>query len=173
MKRFSTITLFALLLVVSAIFSVTSTATPPSCGSVCVQSLNACKTACAGNQACIAQCQAEYECCQIQCHGGSCKQSVTAPGVTAAVSTPCARSSTAMFATFSPALLSSATKRDCLDWEYMCHAVEFDYKQGCQELGETDCRCKAHRMYTKCMEEGGCQGYSDAFMLEIGCRPRD
>lgn len=51
-----------------------------SCGSVCLQNLNTCKAACGGDTACLAQCQSEYECCQIQCHGGSCRKAATVAG---------------------------------------------------------------------------------------------
>jgi len=75
-----------LLLVVSTLFStgtasthtpVKPTAAPVSCGSACVQNLNFCNSTCNGNPTCLAQCQDEYECCQILCHGGSCRRPPT------------------------------------------------------------------------------------------------
>jgi hypothetical protein len=68
---------FAVLLSTSTLFSIVtpqSDAAVFSCGSICVQTLNSCKAACDGNQACITQCESEYTCCQILCHGGSCRQ---------------------------------------------------------------------------------------------------
>jgi hypothetical protein len=64
------------LLVFSLVFSVAQAGSPvaPSCGSVCVQNLNTCKASCAGNPNCLSQCQAEYECCQVLCHGGVCRK---------------------------------------------------------------------------------------------------
>lgn len=51
-----------------------TTVAPVSCGSGCVQNLSFCRNSCNGNSTCLAQCQAEYECCQIMCHGGSCRR---------------------------------------------------------------------------------------------------
>ena len=51
----------------------TVTAESTSCAH-CITDRNACNDACGGNSECLAQCQAEYECCLIICHGGSCRQ---------------------------------------------------------------------------------------------------
>jgi hypothetical protein len=54
-----------------------------SCGSACVQNLSFCNSTCNGNQICLAQCQEEYQCCQILCHGGTCRQAKGQKGVSA------------------------------------------------------------------------------------------
>ena len=71
-RRISVLAALTMLLVFSTLFSAGATA--PSCGSACVQNHNFCKSTCNGNAACLAQCQDEYECCQIICHGGTCRQ---------------------------------------------------------------------------------------------------
>lgn len=81
--RISALVGVTMLLVVSLFFSTNAASAKPTpgttvvalgCGSSCVQNLNFCNSTCNGNQTCLAQCQAEYECCQILCHGGSCRQ---------------------------------------------------------------------------------------------------
>src|SRR5690349_4914201 len=44
----------------------------------CVTDRNACNAACNGNAECLSICQAEYECCLITCHGGSCRKAQSA-----------------------------------------------------------------------------------------------
>jgi hypothetical protein len=71
------------LLVLSMFFSTNAASSKPtlgttavaqSCGSICVQNRQFCISSCNGNQICLAQCQEEYECCQVLCHGGTCRQ---------------------------------------------------------------------------------------------------
>lgn len=48
-------------------------AIPDSCAH-CTTDRNACNAACNGNAECLSICQAEYQCCLITCHGGSCRK---------------------------------------------------------------------------------------------------
>ena len=82
-RRIFPIAALGMLLVVSMMFSTgaastrtpfKTTAAPVSCGSACVQNLSFCRSTCNGNSICLAQCQDEYECCQVICHGGSCRR---------------------------------------------------------------------------------------------------
>ena len=83
-RRIFVLATLVLLLGVSTLFSsgsasthtpLKTTAAPVSCGSTCVQNLNFCNSTCNGNSTCLAHCQDEYECCQILCHGGTCRSS--------------------------------------------------------------------------------------------------
>ncbi|HYK20102.1 MAG TPA: hypothetical protein VEV42_05175 [Pyrinomonadaceae bacterium] len=84
LRRIFALTGLVSLVVVSMLFStraasipdipqLTVTAESMSCAH-CVTERNACNTACNGNSDCLAQCQAEYECCLIICHNGTCRQ---------------------------------------------------------------------------------------------------
>lgn len=81
--RISALVGMTTLLVLSMLFSTNAASTKPtlgttvvavSCGSICVQNRNFCNSTCNGNQICLAECQEEYECCQVLCHGGTCRQ---------------------------------------------------------------------------------------------------
>ena len=74
-RRILALASLVLLLVVSSLFStpLKTTAAPVSCGSACVQNLNFCNSTCNGNATCLAQCREEYDCCQVICHGGTCR----------------------------------------------------------------------------------------------------
>jgi len=54
-----------------------------SCGSICVQNRQFCNSTCNGNQICLAECQEEYDCCQVLCHGGVCRQTKKGDGAAA------------------------------------------------------------------------------------------
>ena len=71
-KRIFVLVGMTTLLVLSMLFS--TTAAPQSCGSICVQNRQFCISTCNGNQICLDECQEEYDCCQVLCHGGACRQ---------------------------------------------------------------------------------------------------
>lgn len=71
-RRIFSLATLVLLLVVSTGFSLEPTAAP-SCGSACVQNRAFCNSTCNNDPVCLAQCQEEYDCCQIICHGGTCR----------------------------------------------------------------------------------------------------
>jgi hypothetical protein len=93
-RRIFALAALTTLLVLSTLFSTGATSTSlattaaPSCGSACVQNLNFCKSTCNGNPICLAQCQEEYDCCQIICHGGTCRQGKKRGGGASAMNTP-------------------------------------------------------------------------------------
>jgi hypothetical protein len=51
-----------------------TTASParPSCATVCFNNYIACKNSCAGDPTCLAECEADFDCCRIICHGQDC-----------------------------------------------------------------------------------------------------
>src|SRR6185295_4568989 len=80
-RRIFSLAPLVLLLVMSTPFSTGTastslkpTAAPVSCGSACAQNRAFCNSTCNNDPTCLAQCQDEYECCLIICHGGTCRR---------------------------------------------------------------------------------------------------
>ncbi len=72
--------LIASITLLGALFStsVPATTTTQSCSVQCYNNKQFCNSTCAGDPSCLAECQAEYQCCLIICHNGTCRQDKTA-----------------------------------------------------------------------------------------------
>jgi hypothetical protein len=58
---------------------------------------------------------------------------------------------------------------NCQQYQQACTEFASEWYASCEVLGGYDCHCRSLHLFNGCMEAHGCEGISNAVMVEQGC----